>query len=56
MNNHEFCVLNCKARVYTALLSAPGFCGTPFCILISVLNVPIKIKFLVKDIQAPPFS
>ena len=39
----------------TLLLSSPGFWGTPFDILIAVLNVPIKINCFVTQMHAPPF-
>lgn len=44
------------AKASTLLLISPGFCATPFCILMPELKVAIKIKFLLQQMQAPPRS
>lgn len=54
LGDQEFLLIKSLARVSTLLLSSPGFCGTLFYILMSVLKVPIKMKFLVLQMHAPP--
>lgn len=54
--NQLFLDFKSLARASTLLFNSPGFWATPFSIFNSLLNVPITMKFLVTQIQAPPPS